>query len=55
MLLKKTIDRVPHIVLNDCVEYKKIFLNTVGDKITIENGYSKTAVAGINFLKKCIG
>ena len=55
MLLKKTIDRVPHIVLNDCVEYKKIFLNTVGDKITIEHGYSKTAVAGINFLKKCIG
>lgn len=55
MLLKKTIDRVPHIVLNDCAEYKKIFLNTVGDKITIENGYSKTAVAGINFLKKCIG
>jgi hypothetical protein len=54
MLLKKTIDRVPHIVLNDCVEYKKIFLNTVGDKITIENGYSKTAVAGINFIKKCI-
>lgn len=55
MLLKKTLDRVPHIVLNDCVEYKKIFLDTVGDKITIENGYSKTAVAGINFLKKCIG
>ena len=54
MLLKKTINRVPHIVLNDCVEYKKIFLNTVGDKITIENGYSKTAVAGINFIKKCI-
>lgn len=55
MLLKKTLDRVPHIVLNDCVEYKKIFLNIVGDKITIENGYSKTAVAGVNFLKKCIG
>lgn len=54
MLLNKTLDRVPHLVLNDCIEYKRIFLDTVGDRITIENGYSKTAVAGVNFLKKCI-
>ena len=54
MLLNKTLDRVPHLVLNDCIEYKKIFLDAVGDRISIENGYSKTAVAGVNYLKKCI-
>jgi hypothetical protein len=54
MLLKKTLDRVPHLVLNDCIEYKKIFLDTVGDRITIENGYSKTAVAGVNYLKQSV-
>lgn len=50
----KSIDRVPLIHLNGTIEVKKQFLDIVGDRITLENGYSKTAVAGVNYIKKCV-
>ena len=54
MLLNKTITSVPKTILNGTIAIKKRFIELVGDGISIENGYSKTTVAGINFIKKCI-
>lgn len=54
MLLNKSINYVPKYFLNGTISLKKEFLKMVGDNISIENGYSKTAIAGINFIKKCV-
>lgn len=51
---KNIIDRVPLCYLNGSIELKKKFLDIVGDGITLENGYTKTAVAGVNYVKKCV-
>ena len=51
---KNIIDRVPLCYLNGSIELKKKFLDIVGDGITLENGYTKTAVAGVNYIRKCV-
>jgi hypothetical protein len=50
MLINKTIDRVPIYILNATPRQKRLFVDLVQDMVTIDNGYSKTAVAGINYL-----
>ena len=50
----KTLNAVPKNILNSTIENKKCFLEIAGNDITIENGYTKAAVAGIEFIRKCI-
>jgi len=54
MFITKVLNKVPPVVLNSSIEDKKSFIDVVKNNITLENGYSKTAVAGVNYLKKCI-
>lgn len=52
--MNKKTDSIPSI-LNAKLESKKIFMKGDVDKIvTLENGYSKKAVASVRFIKKCI-
>lgn len=52
--IKKVVDRVPKIILNSTINCKELFLSIIKDNITFENGYSKSAVAGVLYLRKCV-
>jgi DNA polymerase I len=54
MVKAKTLNAVPKNILNATIENKKCFLEIAGNDITIENGYTKAAVAGIEFIRKCV-
>jgi len=54
LLLNKSINAIPTDILNAKIQYKQEFINAVGENISLENGYSKTAVAGIKYLKDCV-
>ena len=54
LFITKMIDRVPTIILNGSLEVKKTFLDVIKDNITLENGYTKTAIAGVNYIKHCV-
>lgn len=55
MLASKTIDRVPMIILNSTIKNKKQFIEALGENEITTIGYSKTACAGVKYLKQCIG
>lgn len=46
----KSLDRVPTIILNADIETKKLFISNIDENINL----SKTAMAGIRYLKECI-
>ena len=46
----KTFDRVPTIILNADINTKKIFISNIDDNLPL----SKTAMAGIKYIEKCI-
>ena len=46
----KSLDRVPTIILNADIETKKLFISNINENINM----SKTAMAGIRYLKECI-
>ena len=46
----KAFDRVPTIILNADINTKKIFISNIDDNLPL----SKTAMAGIKYLEKCI-
>ena len=54
MITKKHLNAIPVIFLNSTIDDKKKFLDIVSENITINNGYCKTVVAGINYIKKCV-
>lgn len=54
LFISKMIDRVPTMILNGSLEVKNTFIDVIKDNITLENGYTKTAVAGVNYIKHCI-
>lgn len=54
LFITKMIDRVPTMILNGSLKVKKTFLDVIKDNITLENGYTKTSVAGVNYIKHCI-
>lgn len=45
---------IPMYCLNASLEHKKLFIDNITTEISLENGYSKTAVAGFNFIRKCL-
>ena len=46
----KAFDRVPTIILNADINTKKIFISNIDDNLSL----SKTAMAGIKYIEKCI-
>ena len=46
----KAFDRVPTIILNADINTKKIFISNIDDNLPL----SKTAMAGIKYVEKCI-
>ena len=46
----KAFDRVPTIILNADINTKKIFISNIDDNLPL----SKTAIAGIKYIEKCI-
>ena len=54
LFITKMVDKVPTMILNGSLEVKKAFLDVIKDNITLENGYTKTSVAGVNYIKHCI-
>lgn len=54
MVANKKIDRVPDIILNGTIEVKKKFLEHVHSIDFNISEFSKTSVAGVNFLKNSV-
>lgn len=54
MVINKKINQIPDDILNGTIEVKKKFLNSVSGINFNINEFSKTTVAGINFLKNSV-
>lgn len=54
LVINKTIDKIPKEILNSTIECKKNFIELINDGLKIENGYSKSIVAGYNYIMKCV-